>query len=97
MKNYFLIICDYHKVNLKLYIILILAIYSIYFFNLKTPISYILGDCWYWSKGLTRASVAIFKGDFSLAFKENPLIYVIMVFLIYYIFVEPIRYKKFKN
>lgn len=93
MKNYFLVIYKYHKKNMKLYIALLIGIYGYYLLNLKTPISFILGDYWYWSKGLTRASISILKLDFNTAFRENPLIYLVIIILIYYIFLEPIRYK----
>lgn len=96
MKKYISLLINYHKNNLYLYLLLFFLIAIFYYFQLPTPLSIILGDFPYWSKGLTRAAAAILRLDFCEAYNQNPLIYLVIIISIFHLFITPI-FSKYKN
>lgn len=56
----------YHKKYSWLYLILIVLVYAVYYFQLPTPLRLLLSPfgLQFWSAGLTRASVKLMQLDF---------------------------------
>lgn len=85
----------YHRKYSWLYLILVVTIYAVYFFHLPTPLSLILSPLGLrsWSVGLTRASIKLFRLDFIGAYRQNPLIYLVIVGVLFQLFVMPLLEK----
>lgn len=94
MKQYLRIFWVFHRKNVGLYLSLGILVFGSHLLNLPTPLALLLGDRWYWSKGLTRAFFEIVHGNFYSAFMMNPLIYFFWIAMILFVFWEPIREEK---
>ena len=92
MKNYFTRLWAYHQRFFRLYLLVLVAVYGVYFLHLPTPLSLILRPFGLkaWSAGLTRASVRLLHLDWQGAWDYNPLIYPLVVYVLTYFFLFPI-------
>ncbi|RRD40201.1 DUF2752 domain-containing protein [Leptotrichia sp. OH3620_COT-345] len=92
MKKYLLLLYNYHKGNIFLYISLPIVIYIFYYFKLPTPLSLILKPFGinYWSIGLTRASIQLISLNLKKAYEYNPLIYSVFIIGISHLLVFPL-------
>ena len=77
---------------LRLYLLVLVAVYGVYLLHLPTPLSLILRPFGLkaWSAGLTRASVRLLHLDWQGAWDYNPLIYPLVVYILTYFFLFPI-------
>ncbi len=96
MKNYFRIIFNYHRGNIKLYIFLMMIIFIRYYLKLPTPLGFILKRFGlnYWSQHMTTAFIYILKGNFYRAYKTNFLIYPVLITILFHLFFEPLFSKR---
>ena len=99
MKKYFNLLFNYHKNNLILYISLVVIISIRYYFKIPTPFGFVLKPLHihYWSEGLTTAMIQFLKGNFSRAYKTNPLIFIVIIVIFFHIFLEPLIFKNSKT
>lgn len=99
MKKYFNLLFDYHKKKFILYILLLSIISIRYHFKIPTPFGFVLKPLHihYWSEGLTTASIQFLKGNFSRAYKTNPLIFIVIIVIFFHIFLEPLIFKNSKT